>query len=198
MRGNIIGCLYSVLAGACALAAGIAPAMVPAMAPAWAQQEDTAISRPVPRYESLKFDEVNARIGPSFDHPVQWIYRREGVPVRVVMETEHWCKIQDPDGIESWVNRRTLSHRRTVMVNPEAEDLIPVYAQNPRQHGATEHQPEPVAHVTAGVILELGSCVHGYCRIDHQALRRPAWITTSAIWGVGSTDRNPLLASLEH
>lgn len=156
-----------------------------------AEPDLASSSRPVPRYESLKFDEVNARIGPSFDHPVAWTYRQAGVPVLVIMETDQWRKVRDPDGVESWVHKRTLSHRRTAMVRTRTDGVAPAYAAAPAGpvtaqvipgRGADADNP-PLAQVEPGVIVELGSCERGYCRVDHPALRRPAWISEAHLWG---------------
>jgi hypothetical protein len=38
----------------------------------------------VPRYASLRYDEVNGRAGPSPDYPVRWTYERAGLPVVVI------------------------------------------------------------------------------------------------------------------
>ena len=41
----------------------------------------------VPRYVSLKFNEVNARGGPGDDYKLLWTYRARGLPLQVIAET---------------------------------------------------------------------------------------------------------------
>ena len=73
----------------------------------------------VPRYVSLKFTKVNARTGPSRDHPIAYQYQRRGLPVMIVAETEMWRKIRDISGDEAWVRKPALSGSRTVIaLNP--------------------------------------------------------------------------------
>lgn len=69
----------------------------------------------VPRYVSLKYDNVIGRTGPSKGHPMAWRYRRSGLPMIVVAETEVWRKVRDVNGDESWMNRRLLDGKRMVL-----------------------------------------------------------------------------------
>jgi SH3-like domain-containing protein len=69
---------------------------------------------PVPRWVSLKFDEVNARAGPGEDYGVVWVYRARRLPVQIVEETREWRKICDPDGAAAWVRKTALDGRRTL------------------------------------------------------------------------------------
>ena len=43
----------------------------------------TATGLPLPRFVSLKADEVNARVGPGGDYQIAWVFRRAGLPVEV-------------------------------------------------------------------------------------------------------------------
>jgi SH3-like domain-containing protein len=36
---------------------------------------------PLPRFASLKSDEVNVRKGPGHDHAIAWVFHRAGLPV---------------------------------------------------------------------------------------------------------------------
>ena len=38
---------------------------------------------PIPRYVSLKAKEANARRGPSLSHKIDWIYKRENIPLEI-------------------------------------------------------------------------------------------------------------------
>ena len=103
---------------------------------------------PVPRFASLKFDEVNGREGPSFDHPIVWLYVRRGLPVEVIEEALDWRKIRDPDGDEVWMHQRVLESRRTGLVAGVEAQLL--------------RRPETGAAVAAiadpGVMFEIKDC----------------------------------------
>ena len=70
---------------------------------------------PLPRFASLKAEKVYLRTGPGQRYPVDWIFLRRGLPVEIVSEFEHWRRIRDWRGTESWIHRAMLSGRRTVI-----------------------------------------------------------------------------------
>src|SRR5262245_3148556 len=57
-----------------------------------------ASGQPLPRFVSLKSDRVNMRSGPGTEYPMQWVYRRAGLPVEVIREFEAWRQVRDADG----------------------------------------------------------------------------------------------------
>ncbi len=156
---------------ACALCAAVI--LTPAFAFAAAQ---TPSGLPVPRFVTLKFDEVNGRAGPSRDHPVLWVYRRRGLPVQVVAETENWRRIRDPEGDLSWMHKRTLDGARAVVAT----------AETPLRDRA-EAGEETVAAAEPGAVLGLDRCLAGWCRLesgDHEG-----WAQAATLWGVDEEDR---------
>jgi len=50
---------------------------------------------PIPRFVSLRSNEVNLRTGPGLTYPIDWIYKRDGMPVEVIQEFDTWRKIRD-------------------------------------------------------------------------------------------------------
>ena len=53
---------------------------------------------PLPRFASLKSDEVNVRTGPGPRYPVDWVFKRKMMPVEIVAEYENFRKIRDWQG----------------------------------------------------------------------------------------------------
>src|SRR3546814_19249230 len=43
-----------------------------------------AQSREVPYWASLRAEVVNMRVGPSQDYRIEWVYRRQGLPVQAI------------------------------------------------------------------------------------------------------------------
>jgi len=127
---------------------------------------------PVPRYVSLKFDEVNARAGPGDDHRLLWVYRVKGLPVQVVAETAEWRRICDPEGGLAWVHRRTTDGRRMVLNTRTAP-------------AALRRSPKPDSHVVAFLAVRgmaaLDRCKDGWCRV--KADQVTGWAPTWALWG---------------
>ncbi len=70
---------------------------------------------PVPRFVSIKFNEVNARTGPNKDCPIEWVFIKKGEPVEVVAEYDQWRKIRDIKGEGGWVHSSVISGNRLVI-----------------------------------------------------------------------------------
>lgn len=139
---------------------------------------DSHSGLPVPRFVSLRFDEVAGRSGPTPDHSVIWMYQREGLPVKVIAETPDWRQIQDPDGAEVWMHRRLLSGRRSVWALTETELLA-----------RPEDDAARVARIDPGAILRLERCGSGWCRLE--AGGRRGWAIAAGFWGVYGSEAEP-------
>ncbi len=126
----------------------------------------------LPRYVSLRSDEVNLRTGPGARYPVDWVFKRKNLPVEVLAEFEHWRKIRDVDGTEGWVHQSMLSSRRYAVVVGETRAL--------------RRQAEPtapsVARVERGVLGQIVECQDRWCRLDVGGFK--GWLLRSEIWGV--------------
>ena len=163
-----LGRLIPISLGAVALGCGAAWG-----AAAWAQAPKvTPSGMEVPRYVSLKYGEVNARVGPDEAHRLLWIYKSKGLPVQVVAETREWRRICDPEGGLAWVHKRTTDGRRTAM-RVKAEPL------------ALRAQPKADARVTAYLagrsIAGLDRCEKGWCKL--KAGGESGWAPEAEIWG---------------
>jgi SH3-like domain-containing protein len=94
---------------------------------------------PLPRWASLRADEVNLRSGPGTRYPIEWVYHRRDLPVQIEREFEGWRLIEDPDGVKGWVHQATLTGRRSFVVTggervlrrSAAEDAAPVAVLKP-------------------------------------------------------------------
>ena len=99
-----------------ALAAAILLAACETGALAAELPKKTPSGEPVPRYVSLRYSEVNARVGPSERYDTRWAYKTRGLPLQVIAETAEWIRVCDPEGQVAWIALRMAdSHRRTVM-----------------------------------------------------------------------------------
>ena len=92
-------------------------ALAAAPLPAAAQSAvGTETQLPLPRFVSLRSNEINLRTGPGSNYPIVWIYQRRGMPVEVVAEFESWRKIRDWQGTVGWVHQSMLDGRRGALV----------------------------------------------------------------------------------
>jgi SH3-like domain-containing protein len=129
---------------------------------------------PVPRFVSLGADEVNLRTGPGPQYPVDWVYRRAGLPMEIVAEYRHWRKVRDWQGAEGWVHKNLLSGRRAAIVVGAMTSL----------RSRPEAVAPAVARVEPGVIVRILRCPkeNAACliRVDDEE----GWLERGSLWGV--------------
>ena len=75
-----------------------------------------AQDREVPYWATLRAEEVNMRVGPSEAYPIEWVYRRPGLPVKVLRVNQGWRLVEDPDGERGWIVARLLDPDRGAIV----------------------------------------------------------------------------------
>jgi SH3-like domain-containing protein len=127
---------------------------------------------PIPRYVSLRSDEVNIRTGPGVQYPIEWVFTRRSMPVEVVEQFEHWRKIRDIEGTTGWVHQSMLSGKRFAIVTGEVRSL----RRKPEQEAAEAARLEP------GVIGQILECEGRFCRIEAGGIK--GWLARSEFWGV--------------
>ncbi|MBM3572924.1 MAG: hypothetical protein FJX52_11310 [Alphaproteobacteria bacterium] len=126
----------------------------------------------LPRFASLRSNEVNLRIGPGVRYPVEWVFKRKNMPVEIVAEFDTWRKIRDFQGTEGWVHQSNLWGRRTMLIMGEVRTL--------RRSDSAE--APAVARLEPGVIGSLQQCRGDWCRVEAGGLR--GWIKRGECWGV--------------
>ncbi len=127
---------------------------------------------PIPRFVSLKSNEVNVRVGPGTRYPIRWVYQRANLPVEVIEEFSHWRKIRDHQGETGWVHKALLSGSRTAMITHETHTL---YAQPDATSPA-------LVRAEAGTIGHVINCQEEWCQLSFRS--RKAWIERHKVWGV--------------
>jgi len=149
-----------------------APAPAPAVAPP--ANEGTVTHDKLPRFASLRFDDVNLRVGPGTNYPIDWVYRRRNLPVEIVFELGDWRQIRDQDNVTGWVRGPALWKRRSAMVRTQEVTL----------RASPNDQADPVAVLKPGVITHVRSCPAGsaWCEVEIDAFR--GWLKRAAVYGV--------------
>ncbi len=128
---------------------------------------------PIPRFVSLRSDEVYLRAGPGTRYPIEWVYKRRDLPVEILREFDVWRLVEDPDGIKGWMHQATLSGRRSFMVTGADATL----RREPQETAA------PVAILKVGVIGRLRSCAANsdWCQVQVGDYR--GYLQRSQVWG---------------
>ena len=127
---------------------------------------------PLPRYVSLRSSKINVRRGPGLDYRKDWVFRRAGLPVKVIEEYGDWRRIVDMDDAGGWVYHAMITGRRTVLIT--AENVI--FRKKPVDTAAA------TARAEQGVVARLRQCAEDWCEIEADGYR--GWVRKTAIWGV--------------
>jgi SH3-like domain-containing protein len=127
---------------------------------------------PIPRFASLRSDEVNVRTGPNTRYPIDWVFKRKAMPVEIVAEYENWRKIRDWQGASGWVHQSLLTGKRSFIIASKTANL----------HKTPAASAEVVAKLEPEVMGEIRSCTGDWCRVKVSNVS--GWIERTRLWGV--------------
>lgn len=138
------------------------------------QAQTSGSGLPLPRFVSLRASEVNLRTGPGVQYPVEWVYRKSGLPLQIIAEYKTWRKVSDWEGSQGWVHQTMLSSKRSFIVTGGTRTI----------HTQAEPKSHPVASVQVGVSGQLIACPSGndFCRIDVEGFE--GWLSRADFWGI--------------
>ncbi len=133
----------------------------------------------LPRFASLRSDDVNMRSGPGERYPVLWVYKRRELPVEITREFDVWRLVTDMDGIKGWVHQATLTGSRSFVVVGKSEATLRAQPDD----GAAA-----VAELRPGVVGKLRRCDAGsaWCEVEAGGYR--GWLPREAFWGTLSQE----------
>jgi len=83
---------------------------------------------PLPRYAAFRAGEVNMRTGPGERYPIQWVYHRRDLPVKIEREFDVWRLVEDSDGEKGWVHQAVLTGARTFVISGLPPEGLPAGA----------------------------------------------------------------------
>ncbi len=144
-------------------------------APVWAAQDMSILNPsglPIPRYVSLKSNDVNVRVGPGRRYPIRWSYHRAHLPVEIIEEFAHWRRIRDYEGAIGWVHKSVLDGKRSIMILDKPQTL----------YAAPSSDAQAIMRAEPMVIAPLKECTPDWCRVEIQNVA--AWIRKADVWGV--------------
>ena len=127
-----------------------------------------------PYWASIKTDEAFMRVGPSSTYPIDWVYSRVGLPVRVVRVNQGWRLVEDPEGVRGWISASLLSRSRGAIV--VGEGLAAMRAE-PSASARVRWNLEP------GVVGKLGDCSSKWC--DFEVAGHEGHVEQERLWGAG-------------
>ena len=141
-----------------------------------AQDPGDGTGLPLPRFVSLKSDDVNVRRGPGQEYEIAFTFVKAGLPVEITQEFDNWRKIRDSEGAEGWVFGSLLSGKRTALVAPwDRSGPFPAYSR-------ADAASSVVAYLEPKVIADVEQCTGAWCEISVKGY--DGWIEQDRLWGV--------------
>ncbi|WP_241559920.1 SH3 domain-containing protein [Solirhodobacter olei] len=144
--------------------------------PAGAVELGPVTHLPIPRFVSLRGHKGYARRGPSLTQRIDWVFTREGMPLRITGEFDHWRRVEDKDGLGGWMHYTLISGVRTVIVTKPMVIL----------RALPDNKAPITAKAEQNVIARLHAARHDWCRISADG--DGGWVEKTAVWGVGKTE----------
>ncbi len=163
-KGVVRGSLSAPLAAALLAAFG-----VPALSGSAAENEARA---KLPRFVSLRSDQVNLRVGPGQTYPVEWLLTRKDMPVEIVKEFQNWRMVRVWQDASGWILDRMVTAERHVIVDGAVRVI----------RGRPDAQSKIVARAEPGVIARLLECQGDWCHIDAGGYQ--GWLQRGDVWGI--------------
>jgi SH3-like domain-containing protein len=127
----------------------------------------------LPRFASLRSDDVNMRAGPGTRYRIDWVYKRRDLPVEIEREFDVWRWVRDADGIQGWVHQATLMSRRSFIVEKADATL----------RSEANDTASAVAVLKPGVIGRIRSCgaASDWCNVQTGSYR--GYLHRAQFWG---------------
>lgn len=171
--GVAAGAVAGVAAGAAVAAPAEPPLPTPPL-PAFDPSKGSTTGLAIPRFMSMRFDDVNLRVGPGTRYPIDWVYHRRDLPLEILREFDDWRLVQDQDSIRGWVRAPTLSPRRGIVVIGGEQVM----------HARAADEGAPVARLKVGVIGHVRACAADsqWCEVEVGTYR--GWLRRDQIFGV--------------
>ena len=126
----------------------------------------------LPRYVSLKSNEVNLRIGSSTNFHIKLKYIKKNFPVEIIEEYKQWRKINDFEGNIGWIHKSLLQGDRYGLVRGKNISLNVHNKPNGKLIGEIENYN----------IVKLKTCLEKWCLIDVES--KKGWVDKKRLWGV--------------
>ena len=73
----------------------------------------------IPRFVSLKSNDVNIRVGPSINYPIKLKYVFQNLPLEIIDEFDVWRKSRDHEGNIGWVHKSLIKGDRYILTKDQ-------------------------------------------------------------------------------
>ena len=144
-------------------------------------------------WASLKYNKTYLRTGPSKDNKVIWVYKRKGLPLKILRKKNEWNEVLLPSSQKGWINSSQISKKRNVIIQSN-KSLSDMALSKQKQITVTDKNSKTIAYVQEGVIASLNKCKKDSCEIElkvkkekyffKNSYKLSGYIKKDFIWGV--------------
>jgi SH3-like domain-containing protein len=127
----------------------------------------------MPRFVSLKSNDVNLRVGPSVNYPIELKYTQNNLPVEIIDEFDVWRKIKDSENNIGWLHKSLIKGERYILTGYKNEKEINLYN---RPNGKI------IGIIKKNNILDLKMCIINWCKVSQNKIK--GWLLKKNVWGV--------------
>jgi SH3-like domain-containing protein len=127
----------------------------------------------IPRFVSLKSNEVNLRVGPSTNYPIELMYITKNLPVEIIDEFDAWRKIKDHNRNIGWLHKSLIQGERFVLTGYKNDKDVDLFN---RPNGSV------IGAIKKNNILNLKNCVLYWCKLSNENIN--GWVLKENIWGI--------------
>ena len=139
----------------------------------YADKIGSATGFKIPRFVSLKSNDVNLRVGPSINYPIKIKYIQENFPVEVIDEYDLWRQIQDFEGNKGWIHKSLLKGNRYAIIQSNLNTVALIF---------NYPQGYEIGKIGNKNIVEINKCLEKWCFIKIKD--KKGWIQKNNLWGV--------------
>ena len=118
----------------------------------------------------LKNSKVNVRMGPGFDYPIKFIYKKKYLPLKIIDNKENFRKVIDHKKNDGWIHISQLKKINSILVLSDR-----ILFKKPT------YNSKPLANIKSGRLFVLEKCKKNWCEVSSQSYS--GWITTENVWG---------------
>ena len=111
------------------------------------------------------------RQGPSFEHPIKFIYKKKYLPLEIIDKFETWRKIKDFQNNSGWIHISQLSKKKSAINIKKGS----IFYKKPTIFS------EPIAKLENGRLVLIKKCKVKWCKITSE--KYTGWIEKKYLWG---------------
>ena len=121
-------------------------------------------------FVTLKHKKVNVRYGPSLDYQVKYIYKKAGLPLKVIDRKENFRRVIDHKNNSGWIHWTQLKNSISFVATSEK-----ILFKKPSKFS------QPLAKLSKGRLLIVIECKKKWCNI--KTGNYTGWVDKKNVWG---------------